>query len=112
MARALRKVPSDFYWSTPLLNSPHNNDNPQRITARQAAEALFTPKQEHHATPSEPESAIERKPRILGVPPVVRATSTTRPRMASIRELAPLRHRHHEPAPPSRAASDCPRIRC
>jgi hypothetical protein len=71
MAHALRRVPSDLYWSTLLLNSLHNNDNPQTITARQAAEALFTPKQEHRAPASEPESAVERKPRILAALPRV-----------------------------------------
>jgi hypothetical protein len=48
-----------------LLNSPHNNETAQSTTARQAAEALFTPKL-HRPTPSPvPENAAARKPRIL-----------------------------------------------
>jgi hypothetical protein len=53
-----------------LFNPPHNQENGQTATARQAAEALFTPKkQEHHALSPEPENAVAHKPRILAALP-------------------------------------------
>jgi hypothetical protein len=59
-----------------LLNSPHNNDNPQTTTttARQAAEALFAPKQAHRPPLQQLESPIARKPRVLAALPTVSRT--------------------------------------
>jgi hypothetical protein len=48
-----------------LFDPPYNQENGQATTARKAADALFTPKQEHPALSAEPESAVARKPRIL-----------------------------------------------
>jgi hypothetical protein len=55
-----------------LLNPPHKQEQSRlTTTARQAAEALFTRKQEHHASSaqSEVENAVARKPRILAALP-------------------------------------------
>lgn len=63
-----------------MLRSPHDHDNGQAITARQAAEALFAPKKEPRSR--EPESEVAHKPRILAAQPparraVVRAAVVT-----------------------------------
>jgi hypothetical protein len=50
-------------WSNLLLNPPNNQENAQASTARRAAEALFTPKQD--AQSLEPDSVATRKSRIL-----------------------------------------------
>jgi hypothetical protein len=53
-----------------LLQPGRNQQNGQSTTARRAAEALFTPKQEHHAP--EPKNTAARKPRILAAMPPAR----------------------------------------
>src|SRR5215469_8338008 len=72
MARALLEVRAAFTEATDevqmehsLFNQPSNNEPGQATTARRAAEALFTPKQERHAPAQEPGDTVDRKPRIL-----------------------------------------------
>jgi hypothetical protein len=70
-----------------LFNPPQDRDNRQSTTARQAAEALFTPKKEPPSR--EPEGAVAHKPRILAALPLARpdlasavVTQTQAPRRA------------------------------
>lgn len=77
-----------FTWSTFLLNAPYNDDQLQATTtARQAAEALFTPKQAPRLPSQQTEDAVTRKPRVLAAAvPLARsqtviAVETTQPKM-------------------------------
>ena len=78
MAHALRTGPGlwpkrrNFYVEYLLFRPPHNQDNEHATTARQAAEALFVPKQENDTLFPAPESAVARKPRILAALPRAR----------------------------------------
>lgn len=67
---------TNFTWSTLLPNPPYRQESRQSNTARQAAEALFTPKQEHRA--EKPKKSSIRKPRILAAmrPTTLDTTST------------------------------------
>jgi hypothetical protein len=59
-----------------LLNPPHHKESGQSTSARKAAEALFTSKEEHRAP--EPKNAVARKPRVLAaVPPATLDTAST-----------------------------------
>jgi len=68
-AYTFTKATDGFYMEHSLLDPSHNQESGHATTARQAAEALFTPKQERLSPSQEAENAVVRKPRILAALP-------------------------------------------